>query len=83
MVASLGEVEYASTAELMRLFYDAIEHQHMTPSSVLRWAQLTMSQQSRWEDPYFWAGFVFEGDWKPRPATARGITMTAIRQQVK
>ena len=83
VVASLWKVDDASTAELMRLFYEAMKHQHMTPSSALRSAQLTMSQQSRWADPYFWAGFVFEGDWKSMPAMAREGNLAAVRQKFK
>ena len=64
VVASLWKVDDLATAELMARFYDAMEKQAMTPAAALRQAQLEISQQKRWADPYYWAGFVIEGDWK-------------------
>jgi len=34
------------------------------PAAALRAAQLEMSRQKRWQDPYFWAGFQIQGEWK-------------------
>jgi CHAT domain-containing protein len=77
VVASLWKVNDASTAELMRLFYGAMERQGMSPASALRWAQWTMAQQSRWADPYYWAGFILEGDWTIPPMTVKANAPTA------
>ncbi|HTC93141.1 MAG TPA: CHAT domain-containing protein [Terriglobales bacterium] len=27
-------------------------------------AQLWMRQQKAWQSPYYWAGFVLQGEWK-------------------
>jgi CHAT domain len=36
----------------------------LRPAAALRAAQLEMSRDPRWQSPYFWAGFVLQGDWK-------------------
>jgi CHAT domain-containing protein len=64
VIASLWKVNDASTAELMRLLYQAMEVHGMPPAAALRWAQLTMSRESRWASPYYWAGFTVQGDWR-------------------
>ena len=64
VVASLWEVSDLATAELMKKFYAAMLERHLPPAAALRTAQLQMSQDSRWSSPYYWAGFVFQGDWR-------------------
>ncbi len=63
VVASLWRVNDASTAELMRLFYDGMERRGLPPSAALHEAQLAISQKPQWSSPYYWAGFVIEGDY--------------------
>ena len=36
----------------------------MTPAAALRAAQLSMTKEKRWEAPYYWAGFVLQGEWR-------------------
>jgi CHAT domain-containing protein len=48
----------------MGRFYRALWSEKLTPAAALREAQLWVRQQRRWRDPYFWAGFVLEGDWR-------------------
>jgi CHAT domain-containing protein len=36
----------------------------LRPAAALREAQLAVSRQKRWEDPYYWAGFVLQGEWR-------------------
>ncbi|HEX3127687.1 MAG TPA: CHAT domain-containing tetratricopeptide repeat protein [Thermoanaerobaculia bacterium] len=64
LVASLWKVEDRATAELMTRFYRAMWVENLTPAAALRSAQLSLRQERRWRDPYFWAGFVLQGDWK-------------------
>ena len=64
VVASLWKVDDVATADLMRLFYKFMLQQHLAPAPALRAAQLRMSEQKRWSDPYYWAGFIIQGDWK-------------------
>ena len=35
----------------------------MTPSAALRSAQLKMMHDKQWSDPYYWAGFVVQGEY--------------------
>jgi CHAT domain-containing protein len=64
VVASLWNVDDEATATLMGLFYQAMEQQRMSPAAALRHAQVEISKQDRWHDPYYWAGFVLQGEWK-------------------
>jgi CHAT domain-containing protein/Tfp pilus assembly protein PilF len=63
VIASLWKVDDEATSELMRRFYGHIFRDRPTIGDALRQAQLEMSRQTRWRSPYFWAGFVIEGEW--------------------
>jgi CHAT domain-containing protein len=65
VVASLWKVDDEATAELMRLFYGNMLRDGLSPAAALRKAQVTMSQQKRWQSPYYWAGFVIQGQYIP------------------
>jgi len=64
VVASLWKVSDVATAELMERFYKSMEQEKMRPAAALRKAQMQMWQQKRWHDPYYWAGFELQGEWK-------------------
>lgn len=65
VVASLWRVDDAATAELMTRFYGGmLGPQKLRPAAALRAAQNAVRGQERWRDPYFWAGFVLQGDWR-------------------
>ena len=64
VVASLWNVNDAATAELMKKFYRAMLIEKMTPAAALRSAQLAMSRDPRWSSPYYWSGFVLQGEWQ-------------------
>jgi len=64
VVASLWKVEDRATAELMIRFYRGMWSEGLTPAAALRAAQLSIRTERRWRDPYFWAGFVLQGDWR-------------------
>lgn len=63
VVASLWQVDDRATAVLMQHFYRALLKDRQTPPVALRTAMLRMSSDPRWSAPYFWAGFVVQGDW--------------------
>jgi CHAT domain-containing protein/Tfp pilus assembly protein PilF len=63
VVASLWRVEDLGTSELMKRFYQHLARENMAPPSALRQAQIEMLQSKRWNAPYFWAGFVLQGEW--------------------
>ncbi len=64
VVTSLWNVDDLATAELMRLFYRGMLQESLRPAAALRAAQYELSRQKRWSSPYFWAGFVLQGDWR-------------------
>ncbi len=64
VVASLWKVNDASTAELMKRFYQGMLGQKkLSPAAALREAQVSMCKEQRWQSPYYWAAFVLQGEW--------------------
>jgi CHAT domain-containing protein len=67
VVASLWKVNDASTAELMKRFYQGmLGTKKLSPSAALREAQVSMwadKKDKRWQSPYYWAAFVLQGEW--------------------
>ena len=64
VVASLWQVDDVATAELMTRFYRHVITGKEAPAAALRAAQLELSRDPRWAAPYYWAGFVIQGDWR-------------------
>ncbi len=64
VVASLWAVDDESTAELMKRFYRGMLQEGLSPASALRTAQVEMSKHPRWSAPYYWSGFVLQGEYK-------------------
>lgn len=65
VAASLWRVEDQATAELMSRFYRALLTEGRPPAAALREAQLAIRSDRRWRSPYYWSGFVLQGDWQP------------------
>jgi CHAT domain-containing protein/tetratricopeptide (TPR) repeat protein len=64
VVASLWQVDDQATAQLMTRFYRHMLAGGERPAAALRAAQREMAADPRWSAPYFWAGFVIQGDWR-------------------
>jgi CHAT domain-containing protein/tetratricopeptide (TPR) repeat protein len=64
VVATSWDVKDEATAELMKRFYKKMLVDNQTPAAALRAAQLSMSKEPRWSAPYYWAGFVIQGEFK-------------------
>jgi CHAT domain-containing protein len=65
VAVSLWSLDDTATASLMVRFYrKLLGPDHPSPAAALRLAQLEMQQESRWQSPYYWAGFVLQGEWK-------------------
>jgi CHAT domain-containing protein/tetratricopeptide (TPR) repeat protein len=65
LVMSLWSVDDAATADLMVRFYQRMfGPDHLPPAAALRAAQLDMRIHRRWRSPFFWAGFVLQGEWR-------------------
>jgi len=66
VVASLWKVDDRATAVLMTDFYYSMLQQGMSPAAALRSAKLKMMRDKRWSAPYYWAGFVLQGEYTNR-----------------
>jgi CHAT domain-containing protein len=66
VLGTLWEVDDQATSEWMRYFYQALKQTH-SPASALHDAQEEMAADPQWKSPYYWAGFVLAGDWRPLP----------------
>jgi CHAT domain-containing protein/Tfp pilus assembly protein PilF len=64
VVASLWAVDDKATAELMKRFYIQMFKGQKSPAAALRAVKTEMLGQRRWRAPYYWAGFVLQGEWK-------------------
>jgi CHAT domain-containing protein len=64
VVASLWEVNDVATAELMKRFYRLMLQDGMRPAAALRAAQIEMWKKPQWQSPFYWGGFILQGEWK-------------------
>jgi len=64
VVVSLWNVSDEATAQLMKHFYTGLLQKGLPPAEALRQAQLSIASEREWAAPYYWAGFVLQGDWK-------------------
>ena len=64
VIVSLWNVNDKATASLMERLYAGMLKTHKTPAAALRAAQTEMLSQRQWQSPYYWAGFVIQGEWK-------------------
>ena len=64
VVASLWKVDDHATAVFMAEFYKRMFQEGMSPAAALRSAELTMMHDERWSAPYYWAGFVLQGEYE-------------------
>jgi CHAT domain-containing protein/tetratricopeptide (TPR) repeat protein len=71
VVASLWRIEDRATAELMSRFYRGLLVEGRPPAAALRLAQLALRDDRRWRSPYYWSGFVLQGEWAGSEAGLR------------
>jgi CHAT domain-containing protein/predicted negative regulator of RcsB-dependent stress response len=65
IVASLWKVDDRATSELMKRFYQGLlGPEALRPAGALRQAQLSIWKEKQWREPYYWAAFVLQGEWK-------------------
>lgn len=62
VVVSLWSVDDRATAVLMERFYRGLLVDGLPPGEALRQAQLALWRDPEWSAPFYWAGFVLEGD---------------------
>ncbi len=63
VVSSLWKVDDTATAEFMSYFYRGLLRDQLSPAEALRAAKLEMQKQERWRAPFYWAGFVLQGEY--------------------
>jgi len=63
VVSSIWKVDDTATAEFMTYFYRALLTNGLPPAEALRTAKLEMQKQERWRAPFYWAGFVLQGEY--------------------
>jgi len=67
IVASLWQVDDRATAALMERLYRNMLEEGLSAAAALRQAQLTLwrgDAHRAWRDPYFWAAFQLQGEWR-------------------
>ena len=64
VLVSLWPVDDEATAVLMESFYRGLWAEGLPAAAALRAAQAQVAGQRRWSAPYYWAGFVLQGDWR-------------------
>jgi CHAT domain-containing protein len=64
VVTSLWKVDDRATATLMKTFYESMLRDGMTPAAALRSAKQKIRREKAWSAPFFWAGFVLQGEYK-------------------
>jgi CHAT domain-containing protein len=64
VMASLWDVRDEASSELMRRFYTGLLRRGLRPAAALRAAQNSLRNDPRWSAPFFWAGFVLQGEWR-------------------
>ncbi|MGG6295625.1 CHAT domain-containing protein [Leptolyngbya sp. AN02str] len=60
---SLWKVSDSGTAQLMTMYYERLKRGEGR-SEALRNVQLELLQTNAFRDPYYWASFVFSGEWE-------------------
>ncbi|HJQ23960.1 MAG TPA: CHAT domain-containing protein [Blastocatellia bacterium] len=64
VVVSLWAINDEATAQFMSKFYQGMLKQGLRPAAALRAAQIQMWKSRVWDAPYYWAGFVIQGEWR-------------------
>ncbi|HUD43036.1 MAG TPA: CHAT domain-containing protein [Dokdonella sp.] len=64
VLASLWAVDDRAGAALMGHFYEGLLRQGLLPPQALARAQRALRAEPRWAAPYYWAGYVLQGDWR-------------------
>ncbi|HEX4950424.1 MAG TPA: CHAT domain-containing tetratricopeptide repeat protein [Blastocatellia bacterium] len=64
VVASLWRVDDYATSVLMQKFYRGMLQEQLSAAAALRKAQFEMWRQKQWQSPFYWGGFVLQGEWR-------------------
>ncbi|MBI4852829.1 MAG: CHAT domain-containing protein [Acidobacteria bacterium] len=64
VMANLWNTNDPASIELMKKFYQKTLKENQAPAFALRAAQLEMLQDEKYKNPFYWAGFQLQGEWK-------------------
>jgi len=64
VLASLWRVDDRATSALMQRFYRGLLSGGLSPAAAWRAAVSDLRADPRWSAPYYWAGFVLQGEWR-------------------
>lgn len=64
VLVSLWGVDDQATSSLMGRFYELHVREGLPAAAALRRAQAEMAGTGPWREPYYWAGFTLQGDWR-------------------
>ncbi|BDC47928.1 hypothetical protein F183_A02440 [Bryobacterales bacterium F-183] len=64
VLATLWDVEDRSTTQWMAAFYKALLVRKQSMSTAVRSAVDAIRANPEWSHPYYWAGFVLQGEWR-------------------
>lgn len=64
VLATLWSIDDRTTADLMKRFYESMLVRGQRPAASLRSAQTAMWNTKGWENPYYWAAFTLQGEWR-------------------
>lgn len=64
VVASLWPVDDRASVAFMRAFYRGMMERRLAPHDALTAAQQELQATPRWRNPYYWAPYVLQGDWR-------------------
>ena len=68
VIASLWKVQDNATSQLMTQFYKGVFDEGLTPSAALRKAKTYMWRQPRYREPFYWAAFALQGEYREKIA---------------
>ncbi len=61
---SLWQVDDKGTSVLMQEFYKQMLQENKNPTQALRAAQRKLWSNPEWRNPYYWAAFTVQGEWR-------------------
>lgn len=64
IAASLWQIDDRATSELMRRFYQKMLKEKLRPADALRQAQIEMIRNKTTRNPFYWAAFTIQGDFR-------------------
>ncbi|WP_013321854.1 CHAT domain-containing protein [Gloeothece verrucosa] len=63
-LATLWQISDESTVQLMEIFYNQLKVLGSSKAQALHLAQQALLKQPKYQNPYYWAGYVLVGNWR-------------------